>query len=44
MTLKATLYYRINGRHDQVSYKILKKRLTLEKEESIKSWVLEIQS
>ena len=41
---KATLYRRINGRRDQASYGILKQRLTPEEEESIKSWVLEIQS
>ena len=41
---KATLYRRINGRRDQVSYGISKRRLTPEEEESIKSWVLEIQS
>ena len=41
---KATFYRRINGSRDQVSYRILKQRLTPEEEESIKSWVLEIQS
>ena len=41
---KATLYRRINGRRDQVSYGISKQRLTSEEEESIKNWVLEIQS
>ena len=40
---KATLYRRINGRCNQVSYGISKQRLTPE-EESIKNWVLEIQS
>ena len=44
MTLKVTLYYKINDCHNQTLYRILKKRLTLEKKESIKSWVLEIQS
>ena len=43
MVLKATLYRRINGRRGQASYGILKQRLTPEEEESIKSWVLEIQ-
>ena len=41
---KATLYCRINGRCDQVSYGISQRKLTLEAEKSIKSWVLEIQS
>ena len=41
---KATLYRRINGRRDQVSYGITKQRLTPEEEDSIKSWVLEIQA
>ncbi len=41
---KATLYRRINGRRDQVSYGISKQRLTPEEEESIKNWVLKIQS
>ncbi len=41
---KATLYGRINGRRDQVSYGISQQKLTSEEEESIKSWVLEIQS
>ncbi len=41
---KATLYRRINGRHDQVFYRISKWRLTPGEEESIKNWVLEIQS
>ncbi len=41
---KATLYHRINGRCDQVSYSISQQKLTPEEEESIKSWVLEIQS
>ena len=43
VVLKAILYRKINGRRDQVSYGIFKRRLTPE-EESIKSWVLEIQS
>ncbi len=43
MVLKAILYRKIYGRRDQVSYGISKRRLTPE-EESIKSWVLEIQS
>ena len=38
------MYRRINGRRDQVSYGISKQRLTSEEEESIKNWVLEIQS
>ena len=41
---KATLYCRINGRCDQASYGISQRKLTLEAEKSIKSWVLEIQS
>lgn len=41
---KVTLYRRINGRRDQASYGIFKQRLMPEEEESIKSWVLEIQS
>ena len=44
MVLKATLYRRINGRRSQALYGISKQRLTPEEEESIKSWVLEIQS
>ncbi len=44
MVSKATLYRRINDRHDQVSYRISKRRLTPEEKESIKSWELEIQS
>ncbi len=39
---KATLYRRINGRRDQVSCEIVKRRMTPEEEEFIKSWVLEI--
>ncbi len=39
---KAMLYRKINGRCNLVSYGILKQRLTPEKEESIKNWVLEI--
>ena len=42
--LKATLYRRINGHCDQIWYGISQQKLTLEEEESIKSWVLEIQS
>ena len=41
---KAKLYRRINGRRDQVSYRILKQKVTPEEEESIKNWILEIQS
>ncbi len=41
---KATLYRRINGCCDQVLYGISQRKLTTEEEESIKSWVLEIQS
>ena len=41
---KATLYRRINGRRDQVSYGISQRKLTPEEEDSIKGWVLEIQS
>ncbi len=41
---KATLYRRINGLRDQISYGISQQKLTPEEEESIKSWVLEIQS
>ncbi len=41
---KTTLYRRINGRRDQVSYGITKQRLTPEGEDSIKSWVFEIQA
>ena len=44
MVSKATLYRRINGRRDQVSYGVTKQRLTPEEEDSIKSWVLEIQA
>ncbi len=39
---KATLYRRIYGRSDQLSYEISKRRLTLEEEESMKIWLLEI--
>ncbi len=42
MVSKATLYSRINGRRNQVSYRISKQRLASEQDESIKSWVLEI--
>ena len=41
---KATLYRRINSCRNQGSYGISKQRLTPEEEESIKNWVLEIQS
>ena len=41
---KATLYRRINGRRDQVLYGVTKQRLTPEEEDSITSWVLEIQT
>ncbi len=41
---KATLYRKINGRRDQILYRISKRRLTTEKEESIKNWILKIQS
>ncbi len=44
MVSKATLYRKINGRRDQVSYGVTKQRLTPEEEDSIKSWVLEIQT
>lgn len=44
MVSKATLYRKINGRRDQVSYRVTKQRLTPEEEDSIKSWVLEIQT
>lgn len=40
LVLKPILYCRIYGRCDQVSYRILKQKLTLEKKEFIKSWVL----
>ena len=42
MVSKAILYHEMNGCCDQILYKILKQSLTLEAEESIKSWVLEI--
>ncbi len=42
--LKATLYRKINGRCDQVSYSISQRKLIPEEEEFIKSWVLEIQA
>ena len=41
---KTTLYHRLQGRRDQLSYGVSKQRLTPEEEESIQSWVLEIQS
>ena len=41
---KTTLYHRINGRRDQVSYITSKQRLTPEEEESLQSWVLQLQS
>ncbi len=41
---KATLYCRINSCRNQGSYGISKQRLTPEEEESIKNWVLKIQS
>ncbi len=41
---KATLYHKINSCRDQVLYGISKQRLTPEEEESIKNWVLRIQS
>ncbi len=37
---KTTLYNRINGRRDQVSYITSKQRLTPEEEESLQTWVL----
>ena len=43
MVSKITLYNRINGRWDQASYSVTKQRLTLKEEESIKSWILDIQ-
>lgn len=36
MILKANLYYRINGRHDQAFYKILKQKLMPEEENLLK--------
>ena len=41
---KTTLYNRIHGCRDQASYSVTKQRLTQKEEESIKSWVLDIQS
>ena len=41
---KTTLYNRIYGRRDQALYGVTKQRLTPKEEESIKSWVLDIQS
>ena len=41
---KTTLYHRLQGRRDQLSYAVSKQRLTPEEEESIQIWVLEIQS
>ena len=41
---KTTLYHRLQGRRDQLSYGVSKQMLTPEAEESIQSWVLEIQS
>ncbi len=41
---KTTLYNRIHGRRGQASYGVTKQRLTPEEEESIESWVLDIQS
>ena len=41
---KTTLYHRIKGRQDQLSYAVSKQRLTPEEEESIQNLVLEIQS
>lgn len=41
---KTALYHRLQGRRDQLSYAVSKQRLTPEEEESIQSWVLEIQS
>ena len=38
------MYRGINSQRDQVSYGISKRRMTPEEKESIKSWVLEIQS
>ncbi len=42
--LKTTLYHRINGRRDLVSYITSKQKLTPEEEESFQSWVLQLQS
>lgn len=39
---KTTLYHRLQGCRDQLSYGVSKQRLTPEEEESIQSWVLEI--
>ena len=44
MISKKILYRKINSHRDQISCRISKRRLTPEEEESIKSWVLEIQS
>lgn len=41
---KTTLYQRIKGRQDQLSYAVSKQRLTPQEEESIQNWILEIQS
>ena len=38
------LYNRIHGRRNQALYGVTKQRLTPEEEESIKSWILDIQS
>ena len=41
---KTTLYYRIKKHQDQLSYAVLKGKLTPEEEESIQNWILEYQS
>ncbi len=41
---KTTLYQRVNGRQDQLSYGVSKQRLISEEEESLKNWVLLLQA
>ncbi len=41
---KKTLYHRINGRRDQLSHGVSKQRWTPEEDESLESWVLQLQA
>ena len=43
VVLKTTLYNKIYRRQNQALYGVIKQRLTLEEEELIKNWVLDIQ-
>ena len=42
--LKTTLYNRLQGRRDQVSYIRSKQKLTLKEKASLEKWVLQLQA